>query len=144
MIAYEELLKRLNYDPLTGKFTRINKFVSRKVGYIDNDGYLVIRLLGKSYKASRLAWFYMMQSWPIHEIDHINRVRLDNRFLNLRDIPSTNNKRNNNGLGVCYDKQKDLFMAYTSRQYGQKFLGYFNSHDEARDARIKFDENFCI
>lgn len=53
-------------------------------GSYDKDGYLVYKIKGKQIKAHRLVWFLCNKEFPKGEIDHINRIRDDNRIENLR------------------------------------------------------------
>ncbi|MFW4291481.1 HNH endonuclease [Salmonella enterica subsp. enterica serovar Paratyphi C] len=46
-------------------------------------GYIRIYINKKWYLAHRLAWLYVTGKWPINVIDHINRNKADNRFINL-------------------------------------------------------------
>jgi hypothetical protein len=89
-----ELLKsRLHYDPETGLFTRISKCSTKKVGKPDKDGYITIKVDGTNYQAHRLAFMYMTGRFPVIT-DHINRVRWDNRWCNLREVSMAENLRN--------------------------------------------------
>lgn len=84
-LSHVELIYRIHYDPETGFFYRAGK--REPIGNFDSDGYVKIRAGDRSYGAHRLAWFYMNGAWPHHQIDHINRVKYDNRISNLRDVP---------------------------------------------------------
>lgn len=91
----------ISYDPLTGEFTwkvRVNgRFpAGSRAGWNSKDGYVRIGFRGKSYLASRVAWFLHHGVDPEELIDHENRVRNDNRMCNLRDV-SDNVNRNNRG-----------------------------------------------
>lgn len=88
----EELKKHISYDPVTGVIKRLDRV--NGYGSIDHYGYLVIKIKGRQYKAHRLAWLYHYGKWPEHNIDHINRNKLDNRIANLRDVPQAVNVYN--------------------------------------------------
>lgn len=54
-------------------------------GYLHKDGYRTVRILGKDYKVHRLlaeAFIPNPENKPT--VDHINRIRDDNRLCNLR------------------------------------------------------------
>ena len=97
-LTAERLRDLLNYDTETGIFvwkTTAKAFLhGRQAGAIDRYGYIRIKVDGKSYSAHRLAWLYVHSTWPTDEIDHINGVRNDNRFGNLRVITRQGNVHN--------------------------------------------------
>ena len=90
----------LDYDELTGvflnRFTRNNNGapIGGKAGTISHYGYIEICIEGVLYKAHRLAWLYVTGQWPLQLIDHINRIKADNRFKNLREVSSSTNVQN--------------------------------------------------
>tara|TARA_R110000803_G_scaffold210685_4_gene283240 strand:- start:9115 stop:9621 length:507 start_codon:yes stop_codon:yes gene_type:complete len=102
-------------------------------------GYIEIQLLGKARKAHRLAWLYMTGSWPENEIDHINRIRHDNRFINLRESTLQQNlknkdiyKSNTSGfVGVTWHKRIKAWQARISNDTKRMHLGYFDTPEEA-------------
>ena len=77
----EEYIKN-NFKYSEGKITRTDR--KGGLGSYDKDGYLIIKVKGKQIKAHRLVWFLCNGSFPNKEIDHINRIRDDNRIENLR------------------------------------------------------------
>ena len=136
----------LNYNPDSGVFTR-KKRTSNSVaigdvaGGVNSIGYVTISLLNKRFSAHRLAWMYMNGSMPNGEIDHINRVRDDNRICNLRDVTSKQNSRNT-GLsnrntsgykGVSYDKKRELWTATMSINGKSTYLGASTSPEGAAE-----------
>jgi hypothetical protein len=98
MLTHDVLKGVLDYYPDSGIFKSRNK-TSKKpagsvVGCIGTHGYLVIAVKGRSYLAHRLAWFYMHGEWPKDLIDHVNGVKVDNRFVNLRECSKSQNGQN--------------------------------------------------
>jgi hypothetical protein len=68
-------------------------------GHLDRDGYRRVILKDKgrfvaNCAAHRLVWFLHHGAWPKQVIDHINRVKLDNRVENLRDVSAAENMLN--------------------------------------------------
>lgn len=112
-------------DENTGKITRTDRPNSN--GSLDKDGYLIIKIKTKQFKAHRLAWFLYYDEWPNGEIDHINRIRTDNSKSNLRVTDRignvSNTKRNpnkeTNHIGIYIDKTKNLRKRYATK-YNKK------------------------
>ena len=69
-------------------------------GFYDRDGYHRFTIgAGKHgrvhhFASHRAVWFLTHGKWPRFEIDHINRIRADNRIANLRDVPRAVNRSN--------------------------------------------------
>lgn len=147
----QKILKTLfSYDSATGDFTRLvrtsnNTKVGEIAGYLRVNGYVEIRINWEPYLAHRLAWLYMHGNWPVEQIDHINGVRNDNRFCNLREATRSQNLQNvfkpsvNNtsGLrGVVYHKRDKKYQAQIRVDGAQKHLGSFNTPEEASAAYL--------
>lgn len=95
------LRELLDYDKASGLFRwrvdhRFCGFIraGRIAGGLNSDGHMRIQIDGVTHLAHRLAWLHVMGEWPADEIDHENRVRSDNRWLNLR--PATNEQQRRN------------------------------------------------
>lgn len=104
MMTAEYLRTLLAYDPDTGEFTwRVNhsngdKRIGTVAGYRLSQGHWRIKIARVAYMAHRLAWLYMTGEWPRAQIDHINLVRDDNRWHNLRQATPSQNKANQHRL----------------------------------------------
>jgi len=76
-------------------------------------------------------------------IDHINHDPLDNRLSNLRVCSASVNlfnkepsKVNKSGIiGVHFDKSRQKWMAYITKDLKRKHLGRFATKEEAIEAR---------
>ena len=144
MITREDLEFLLHYDPETGEFTWKNP-TSRKVkagtiaGSKDKDNYTVIKVLGKNYKAHRLAWLYMTGGWPKGIIDHVNRCTSDNRWENLRVVTDKQNSYNRSPRknttsrykGVHFVKHMKKWVARITKNGDSEYLGFFESEIDA-------------
>ncbi|MCA0846099.1 HNH endonuclease signature motif containing protein [Salipiger thiooxidans] len=94
------LKRRLAYDPSTGVLSwRDGPRAGRQAGTISSGGYVVIFLEKKRIKAHRAAWAIHYGAAPKDQIDHINRVKTDNRISNLRDVTNTENQKNKGARG---------------------------------------------
>ena len=87
--------EQVSYDPDTGIFTWIvakSKIVKgSRAGGLTEKGYRKIKINGKKYFEHRLAVYFMTGSWPEDEVDHINHVKDDNRWENLRPCTGQQN-----------------------------------------------------
>jgi hypothetical protein len=106
---------------------------------VNGSGYRWGRVMNKVCIAHRIIWLLHTRTWPLHQIDHINGDRLDNRIVNLRDVtPAENCKNqkmrstNKSGIqGVCWFKTRGMWVAYI----GKTTLGYFHSAADAAAVR---------
>jgi hypothetical protein len=148
-LTLERARELFNYNQDTGIFTRRKSLGPRakatSVGGYTDKGYVIIGVDGRSYKAHRLAWFFVHGSWPNHEIDHINGIKDDNRIANLRDATTATNQHNvraahlNNSsgfLGVCLDRRCKKFMAQIKASGKNIYLGRYTTPEEAHQAYV--------
>ena len=104
----EYIFKHFKYNK-DGTITRDDR--KNSLGSYDKDGYLILKIKGKQFKAHRIAWLLNYGEFPKGEIDHINRCRTDNRIENLiplREIIEIIN----NGKLTFWDKrvEQDDFL----------------------------------
>jgi len=91
----EQAREKFSYDPTTGVLSRVDSRRCPKVGTLDTKGYVQLRVIaGKKVMAHRLIWLYMTGAWPERQIDHINGVKTDNRWANLRQVTPSENCQN--------------------------------------------------
>jgi hypothetical protein len=146
--TYRRVNKLLSYDPLTGiltwKIARMRGHVPGVIaGSPSRDGYWTIMVDGKAYKAHRLAWLLHTGKWPKDQLDHINRVRDDNRIENLRPANASLNQinsemyRNNKSgyRGVYFHSGSNKWQAQLRRNNKQTHIGLFATAIEASRAR---------
>lgn len=98
-LTAERLREVLHYDPETGVFTwKVSTCRRMRAGQVagclDNTGYLKVSVDSCRHLLHRLAWLYVTGQWPDSSIDHINRERSDNRFVNLREASGSENQQN--------------------------------------------------
>jgi len=148
MITQKELKERLHYNPNTGIFTWIlpHKKATKaaaKIGGVagrfDKYGYRRISVNGKEYLAHRLAWLYMTGRLPCDQLDHINHIRDDNRWANLREATNSDNqknsslqKNNKSGIaGVMWYKYTNRWLVRINTNPKMISLGYHKDFFEA-------------
>lgn len=144
----QKLLKELvSYDPIDGLF-RWNKprpkcTPGKTVGTITKrDGYVRVGLLRKIHLAHRLAFFYMTGKWPKEDIDHVNGIRHDNRWKNIREATRSQNNYNtglrSNNTSGCKGvfRRRNGWCARINVDGKAIHLGDYETFEEARDARL--------
>ena len=143
----QELLKKLlRYDK--GHLIWVNppKFLphlrDRRFGQLTQDGYIRGSLLGKRYFEHRLIWLYHYGEWPKEFLDHINRIRDDNKIENLREVNISQNNYNtvsrpgssSKYLGVGWHKRKQKWISRIRIKGKLHHLGYYDEESDAADA----------
>ncbi len=149
MLTQAELKTQVNYNQLTGIFYSLNSSArwgsGRILGTLPSSGYIQLRIKGKTYRAHRLAWLYVYGEWPIYSIDHINRIKTDNKISNLRDANSfiqNQNKpivnKNSHGLKGIYKNKSGKFVAICRNNKIRKQIGCFATANEAHLAYMSY------
>ena len=108
------------------------------------------RVLNKSYYTHRIAWLMYYGEWPKNQIDHINQDPTDNRIKNLRDVTNAENHRNqtlrstntSGYIGVSFYKGKNKYAAELIINGVKKWLGYYDTVEEAVAARAVANINY--
>ena len=134
MITAEVVREQFEYNPLTGLLYRAGKVA----GYIQSRGYRVISVCGIKTQAHRLIWLWLYGEWPTEDIDHINRVKDDNRPWNLQHISHKLNTQRRQG-GVSFHRRSNKWRAYVHRDGEHIHLGLFETKEEALEARRKYE-----
>jgi hypothetical protein len=145
MLTQDRLKYLLHYDPETGDWTWLNppnhntRLKGRLAGNRRHDGYLRIRIDGGLFYSSHLACLYMTGKLPDKEMDHIDRNPANDKWSNLRQATSSQNKYNralNSGWRGVY-RSGSNWWAMVGRE---NYLGLFPTLEEAlaaRDAEAK-------
>jgi HNH endonuclease len=148
-ITHARLLEILDYDSETGEFRwreRVNRSVKAGAvaGLVDNDGYRMITIKGRAYRAHQLAWFYMMGKWCRDVIDHRDGDPSNNRWDNLRRATVSQNNANrrihrNNKCGYkgVVENQWGRFWATIHKDGRRLHLGTFATAQEAHAAYVE-------
>lgn len=128
------------FEPETGNIfwakNRQARFVGQRAEALKRDGYLTVRLRGKTVQAHRLAWLLYFGEWPKGEIDHVNLVRTDNRIVNLRLATRSQNQANvrprgSLPKGVTSHKKTGKFQAQLKVDGENHYLGLFDTVGDA-------------
>lgn len=119
------------------------RYTGTEAGSPNSDGHLKVQLtfVGKTQFvfAHRIVWALTESAWPTQQLDHKNRIKSDNRRLNLRLATPTQNNQNrtmqkNNTSGFKgVSKNGDRWMA-SIRVEGKKInLGRYSTPEEASE-----------
>ena len=149
----EQLRSLFRYDSKTGNLirrvsTNSNTKVGDIAGRITSAGYRQVSVHGKKYVAHHLVWVYHYGEWPKDQLDHINRIRDDNRIENLREATRTQNSFNRLSYkgskskykGVSIHKTSGKWCAYYQASGDSKWLGLFDTEEAAAEAYKKATE----
>lgn len=147
------LLDNLRYDQETGLFWWAKPGVGRKMGKPCGTkhkyGYILLNVNRVSYRAHRVAFLLMGEDIP-EVVDHINGVKDDNRWVNLRpSCYSTNQfnsaiKSNNKSgfKGVHYCERSKKYIAKVVAFKKTYNLGYYDCPKEAHKAYLSALETY--
>ncbi len=142
MPPLDYLREVLSYNRSTGIFrwrTRRASVTKGKVaGHVNPRGYRVISVLSISYRANRLAYYYVTGIDPGDMfIDQENNVPDDNRFKNLRMATESQNSMNRSKAasksghtGVRQNKS-GTWQAVSNEKGNRHALGSFSTKEEA-------------
>ena len=148
-----EILDNLSYNSETGLFWWIKRgqgrIIGRPAGYKNARGYVCIKLNEHLYFAHRLAFLFMGSDLPTH-VDHINCIKSDNRWCNLREASAKTNQynkgrgRNNRSgfKGVSYEKSISKWRATIRIEGKNKILGRYESPELAYEAYCKAADKY--
>lgn len=142
-VDIQNLKENVRYDPETGHFwwrkPSGNRDMTKPIGNSNGQGYLRFRVYGFSFSNHRAAFILMGEDLP-DCVDHINRVKWDNRWENLRPADRRKNvvnaafrSDNTQGYrGVIDHKMCKGWVAQGSDGRGKRVhLGVFTSKEEA-------------
>ena len=122
------------------------RFAGKVAGSVKKSGYVYVALVETMVSAHRLAFAHYHGHWPNGDVDHINRVKGDNRISNLRDVDrSVNNhnrrlagKNSKSGvLGVWWAENMGKWVTQIRVNGKKKHIGSFDSQREAHEAYLE-------
>ena len=155
----EEAGMLLSYCPETGIFrwlvrthTTGRMIYPGDIAGTKKDGYCVIFVYGKQYRAHQLSFLFMTGEWPPidSDIDHKNRDRFDNSWDNLRIATRTQNNMNakiraNNRSGfkgVSLRKDTGKWHARITVDKKRILLGDFENIEDAVKVRKEAEKKY--
>lgn len=145
----EYVRELFDYDADTGLLTwkvkkayRIN--VGDIAGFLDANGYYTVKIDNSSYKVHRIVWLLVYGYNPENHLDHINKVRKDNRICNLRErtgvcnsfnkVLQSNNITGVAGVGIVSGNKYKVRITVNKECI---YIGRFESFMDAVIARYK-------
>lgn len=148
MPSIEWLNERFTYEPATGllrhrKWTGGTAHAGTVAGARLKSGYIRVACQGDYYLAHRLIWKMMTGDDPPAEIDHIDGLRANNRWSNLRCASRAENSHNTrrpstntSGFKGVYWHEKAAKWRAVIKNGGDTpiHLGYFTRPEDAHAA----------
>jgi hypothetical protein len=155
----KEAMSLLSYEPETGLFrwkvqrnSHGGKVRPGAIAGTPSYGYVAIKVLGRLWRAHRLAWLFMTGDVPPKgmEIDHINGERTDNRWANLRCVTRSQNnynmgvsRRNVSGVkGVSWVADRGQWLARLKIEGRIVHLSQFDEKERAIAARKEGERRY--
>jgi hypothetical protein len=156
-ISAEYIRECVIYDPLTGLFTwrhrplrhfmsvrSYNMWNAKHAGRepsrsVNSRGYMGIMINKTKHQAHRIAWLYMTGGMPKLDVDHIDGIKTNNKFENLRLATRAENGRNrghnkNSAIGikgVHWSKSNKRWISQIGKGRKKLYLGSFENPEDA-------------
>jgi hypothetical protein len=148
MLTRDRLKELLSYDSDTGLFTWNydrggTAFAGSIAGTLNTKGYVRIKVDNRLFSGHRLAFLYTNGEFPKEQVDHINNIRHDNRWNNLRLVSPEENqhnrkksKNNKTGIdGVYWEKARNKYKVQIYVNNTCINIGRYATLEEAKKAR---------
>ena len=155
LLTQKRLCEVLEYSPETGIFVWKVSLARRiKTGDIAGSphllGYVSIKIDNKAYLAHRLAFLYMRGYFPENDVDHLDGIKNNNRWNNLRHASRSCNFQNrklqtnstSGFIGVRWHKRHKKWYSRICIYRKTIHIGCYNTPEEAALARCHY-ENQC-
>ena len=115
--------------------------VKDEAGSIDSHGYIQIKIDGKPRLAHQIVWLMFNDKLP-EQIDHINRIRTDNRIENLRPATNMSNQHNagirkdntSGHTGITFKKETEQWNVRIQTDGKRYNIGTYDDLAEAIEA----------
>jgi hypothetical protein len=146
LLTYEEVKEMFDCDPEKGiliwkNCSSIRPLNGTIAGNLQSSGYVVVQIKAKDYRYHRVIWLLVTGKWPENQIDHINGIRNDNRFCNLREATQSQNgantlSRSNSSGYKGVTKTRKKWVARISLNNKRMTIGRYNTPEEAHAAYV--------
>lgn len=149
VLTQARLRELFDYVPETGALvwkisTSRRVKIGDEAGVIAVNGRRYVGVDGERHLAHRLVWFWHKGEWPTGNVAPENGDYLDTRIGNLREETfaetarrggTSRSTQSGTGIrGVYYDADRKKYVADIYRDYKAKFLGRFDTLEEAAAA----------
>lgn len=155
-LTASRLREVIHYDALSGAMTWRAKTNARsttiqigaKVGWVNTQGYLQVRIDGICYLLSRLAVLYVTGEWPADEVDHKDLNPLNNAWSNLRaarrgnQTANTRRRKDNTSGKKGVQLVRGKYRALINHEGKCHHLGYFSTFTAAVHAREAAEKRY--
>ena len=160
-----ELLDRFEYLPQTGELIRkwlpityfkseVNqrqynsRYAGETTGCTNSLGYSIVGIGDKLYAAHRVVWKWVTGDEPGKLIDHLNGIKRDNRFENLRELTKGQENQRNNFLSSNNTSGHTGVNLYSNGKwvvsgtvdYKKVHLGYYDDFEKAVEVRREWEK----
>jgi len=140
--AHELLEYSVQHRGLVWRVTRAKAKAGALAGRPDKDGYLIIGIDGRRYKAHRVVYLMHNGEFPHGDVDHIDCDKQNNLIGNLRVADPSQNRCNvrrqvinSTGFkGVHFNKRAGKYRSIIKFKGETRFLGYFDQPEDAHAA----------
>jgi len=133
-----------HYDAVSGNLLwKAHSRHNSVAGSFTDDGRFIIRIRNKKYRRSHVVFAMHNGRWPKEQIDHINRVRNDDRIENLREATHAENSRNKvhrkspAGLKGVTIINRGRYLSSITLNKKTIRLGMFDTAQEAHEAYVR-------
>lgn len=148
-----EIIDRcLEYFPKSGKLiwavpTASTVKIGQLVGSINSKGYRTCNINRQSLKVHHICWYKFYGEWSGHQLDHINRIRSDNKIINLRKSTDIQNRHNSSAnktnitrqVGITFlDKWRKKKFHVDILREGVRLSSFHHTLEEAMEIRDEF------
>lgn len=172
-ITPELIRQLLRYEPETGKLFWLERcsahfmptrrcgskktkswntrFAGKEAMTANNgNGYLIGEIFNIKLYTHRVIWALVTGEWPVDDIDHIDGVRWNNIWTNLRAVSRSSNMKNcrlrsdnsSGQTGVHWIKADSIWVASITSNGTTMHLGRFTSKEAAIGARKNAEGKF--